>query len=190
MSLIFDGETVRALIAERNGPAVTRGLGKAPADADHDYFCRRLANGLEAAEDGECWLYLVSGSECDRGAIYATNGTENVARIAYRIAKGEIPDGKFILHSCDVPACINPEHLRAGTGSENSKDISERGPLWRQVEGYVNALAIAKRLNIPAREFLDRMKSGEIPSVRIGCKGLWVPKSWVRTQPPIPGYYL
>lgn len=190
MSLAFDGPTVRAIIAERNGPAVTRGLGKAPADADHDYFCRRLANGLEIAEDGECWLYLVNCSEYDRGSVYSFTETIIVSRLAYKLAKGPIPKGKHILHSCDVPACINPDHLRAGTCSENMKDIGQRGPLWKQVDGYVNALAIAKRLNIPAREFLDRVKSGEIPSVRIGCKGLWVPKSWVRTQPPIPGYYL
>ena len=33
----------------------------------------------------------------------------------------------FILHSCDTPACINIDHLRAGTAAENTRDMIERG---------------------------------------------------------------
>ena len=33
----------------------------------------------------------------------------------------------FILHSCDNKKCINIEHLRAGTRSENTKDALQRG---------------------------------------------------------------
>lgn len=35
-------------------------------------------------------------------------------------------DKPFILHLCDVPRCVNPEHLRAGTAKENSDDRSNR----------------------------------------------------------------
>ena len=33
----------------------------------------------------------------------------------------------MVLHSCDTPACINIEHLRAGTAQDNIDDRTERG---------------------------------------------------------------
>ncbi len=39
---------------------------------------------------------------------------------------GGVPKGKIVLHSCDVPACINPAHLRVGTHLENSRDRQQR----------------------------------------------------------------
>jgi hypothetical protein len=47
-------------------------------------------------------------------------------RIAYILTKGPIPDGLFILHSCDTPACLNPDHLRVGTHEENMLDRKRR----------------------------------------------------------------
>jgi hypothetical protein len=43
------------------------------------------------------------------------------------IHTGEQPNGRFALHSCDNKRCINPEHLRWGTHSDNMKDAVERG---------------------------------------------------------------
>lgn len=37
-----------------------------------------------------------------------------------------VPEGKFILHSCDNPPCVNPEHLRPGTHQENMDDMKRR----------------------------------------------------------------
>lgn len=48
-------------------------------------------------------------------------------RMSYSIHKGPIPDGLCVLHSCDNPKCVNPEHLRAGTQSDNIKDRMLRG---------------------------------------------------------------
>jgi len=40
-------------------------------------------------------------------------------RISYILYKSEIPDGYFVLHSCNNPSCTNPDHLRIGTHKEN-----------------------------------------------------------------------
>lgn len=53
----------------------------------------------------------------------------NVAahRISYVLTKGQIPAGAILLHSCDQPACVNPDHLRAGTPKENAHEALSRG---------------------------------------------------------------
>lgn len=44
--------------------------------------------------------------------------------------------GKVVMHLCDNPPCINPEHLRIGTQADNMRDMSSkgRGPLPRNTK--------------------------------------------------------
>jgi hypothetical protein len=46
----------------------------------------------------------------------------NAARAAWMIYRGEIPAGKMICHKCDVPSCVNPDHLYPGTAQDNMDD--------------------------------------------------------------------
>ena len=36
------------------------------------------------------------------------------------------PSPLLVLHSCDTPTCVNPDHLRYGTHGENARDKAER----------------------------------------------------------------
>lgn len=47
-------------------------------------------------------------------------------RVAYTITKGN-PTGFVVMHVCDTPACINPEHLVLGTQKDNLKDCWNKG---------------------------------------------------------------
>jgi hypothetical protein len=49
------------------------------------------------------------------------------SRASFRFYKGTIPEGGIILHSCDNPACVNPDHLRVGDYVENQHDAVARG---------------------------------------------------------------
>lgn len=35
--------------------------------------------------------------------------------------------GKVVMHSCDTPACHNPDHLRLGTQKDNMLDMFKKG---------------------------------------------------------------
>jgi len=44
-------------------------------------------------------------------------------RYSYERTYGPVPKGMVVMHSCDNPSCVNPEHLRVGTHKENTTDM-------------------------------------------------------------------
>lgn len=48
-------------------------------------------------------------------------------RVAYDLLVGEIPAGMHVLHRCDHPWCVNPEHLFLGTHQDNVADMVAKG---------------------------------------------------------------
>lgn len=48
-------------------------------------------------------------------------------RVAYILAKGPVPDGLVVMHSCDNRRCINPDHLSVGTNLDNTRDCVAKG---------------------------------------------------------------
>lgn len=79
-------------------------------------------------DDTGCWLW--TGSKLNKG--YGCFGIKNkksriASRTAYELFKGPIEGKLFICHSCDVPSCVNPDHLWAGTHMENMMDMIDKG---------------------------------------------------------------
>lgn len=48
-------------------------------------------------------------------------------RVSWIIHNGEIPDGLLVLHKCDNPLCVRPDHLFLGTDLDNATDRMKKG---------------------------------------------------------------
>lgn len=76
---------------------------------------------------GECWLWTRGATAAGYGHFKISGIYLYAHRASYEARVGLIPDGLFVLHSCDTPACVNPDHLRVGTAQENVQDRIDRG---------------------------------------------------------------
>jgi len=61
------------------------------------------------------------------GAIHLYDQYLAIHRVAYEIWVSPIPEGKILMHECDNPSCIEPQHLKIGTTKDNNKDRSLKG---------------------------------------------------------------
>ena len=74
-----------------------------------------------------CWLWL-AGKDQDGYGLFTTNRVMCKAhRFSYSLYRGPISEGLFVLHKCDVPSCVNPDHLFLGTNQDNMTDMVKKG---------------------------------------------------------------
>lgn len=114
-------------IARLHGPKRSRG-GAANGVSRFDLFTQKIACGLS-----DCWYWVGAGSSNGRYGCFRAGGKHGkhmgAHRAAWEIFKGEIPKGMHVLHRCDVPSCVNPDHLFLGTHKENMDDRAAKGRL-------------------------------------------------------------
>lgn len=79
--------------------------------------------------DAETGCLLWQGSCVTRGygAVYIIGKQWMAHRLAWELNKGPIPHGGHVLHRCDTPACINPDHLFIGDQEINMRDMARKG---------------------------------------------------------------
>ncbi len=86
-----------------------------------------IAKAIVVGDCWECHLEPVAKGYC----YVAVGGREGrrlrVHRLVYAEAKGAIPDGLMVLHTCDNRRCIRPEHLFLGTAQNNTDDMITKG---------------------------------------------------------------
>ena len=75
-----------------------------------------------------CWLWTGPVNHCGYG-LFDTREKSGVLahRLAYELTYGGIPEGDQILHRCDTPPCVRPDHLVPGTPLDNCRDMIMKG---------------------------------------------------------------
>ncbi|MFT4295614.1 MAG: HNH endonuclease signature motif containing protein [Micropruina sp.] len=74
---------------------------------------------------GDCWLWTGRRDENGYGRI----GHRRVGahRVAWALSHGgDLPD-QWVLHRCDNPPCVRPDHLFLGDALDNNRDRQQKG---------------------------------------------------------------
>ena len=112
------------------------------ARAGHIKSCgceRSLSNRLWAMVDkdgpvqshcrqlGQCWIFTGNKTKDQYGRIVKDGRWAMAHRVSYELAFGPVVKTISVLHKCDNPPCVRPEHLFLGTLADNIKDMFRKG---------------------------------------------------------------
>ncbi len=87
----------------------------------------RMARFTDRKARYRCWEWIGSKATSGYGHIRIDGRLRSAHRVAYEMVNGPIPDGMVVMHSCDNPSCVNPQHLSLGTKKVNSDDKFAKG---------------------------------------------------------------
>lgn len=74
-----------------------------------------------------CWLWEKTLSDRGYGVLQCGGYRGYAHRFSYSHFKGQIPQGLHVCHRCDLPCCVNPDHLWVGTAKDNMSDCKAKG---------------------------------------------------------------
>lgn len=98
-----------------------------------------------------CWFWIGHIDSGGYGTFY-DSGKHGVRahRESWTRHFGSIPAGKWVLHTCDIRQCVNPEHLVLGTRSENAKDGYWKGTIdpWRARYGISSTIDLSSEVGL------------------------------------------
>jgi hypothetical protein len=79
-----------------------------------------------------CWVWTAGKTAAGYGCLRRKQKLLLAHRVSWEFANGPIPDGLEVLHKCDNPSCVRPDHLFLGTQTDNMNDMVSKG---RQKKG-------------------------------------------------------
>lgn len=144
----------------------------------------RFARQCVPEPNSGCWLWI--GSMKGRyGAIKVRGrkGMRRAHRVSYELHVGQIGEGLFVCHKCDVPTCVNPEHLFLGTRADNIADMVMKG---RQ-RGPVSQNSRTAKLTPVIAAQIYRLKDSGVTATAIAAqhgvsrsavRNIWGRKTW------------
>ena len=82
-----------------------------------------------------CWLWMGKTQSDGYGEIWHPEKKKlvTVHKLMYQWFNGEVPEKKFVCHTCDVRNCVNPKHLWVGTNRDNIIDAAKKGRVANQI---------------------------------------------------------
>lgn len=138
---------------------------------------------IKAGPD-ECWNWTAGTQHGGYGCFCVNYKSMGAHRHSWQFYRGEIPAELGVLHKCDNPRCVNPNHLFLGTRGDNNRDRSRKGrtckgedkPTAKLTEEKVRF--IRKKYKYGDREFgmygLARRFSVDVKTLESALKG----KNW------------
>ena len=114
----------------------------------NDSICSRLDKYTDKTDS--CWVWVGYKNKHGYGMLMVNKKLTSAHRLNfYRYI--ENPIGKCVLHRCDNPSCVNPDHLWLGTHKENTKDMIQKGRQNPKYGEATKATSISKEIIISIR---------------------------------------
>lgn len=91
---------------------------------------------------GNCWKWTAGISPDGYGKFSANHDKKPRTLRAHKVShfiKTGIWNAEDMLHSCDTPLCVNPDHLAPGSAQQNIHDALARGR-WNVGEQHRDAI--------------------------------------------------
>lgn len=152
----------------------------------------RFWSRVDIAEKDKCWNWEgVRFKKTSDQLDYGRYGSTVAHRVAWEMTIGPIPHGLMVLHKCDNPPCVNPNHLFLGTATENMQDCARKGRAGGEPRyGEDNPVSILTENQV--RDILSMKPPYEplnVTGKRYGVKGgtIWAVrhrKIWKHIIPP------
>lgn len=76
---------------------------------------------------GACWVWHAGTYRYGYGKFFFMGGEIPAHRFSFLTENGGIPAGACVLHHCDNPSCVRPEHLFLGSRNDNNQDKLKKG---------------------------------------------------------------
>ena len=89
----------------------------------------RFSEKYRIDEQTGCWIWTGAIMTGGYGMICAGKGMGNIGahRASYMLRHGDLAHRVQVLHRCDNPNCVNPDHLFIGSHQANMKDMEVKG---------------------------------------------------------------
>lgn len=81
-------------------------------------------------ELGPCWLWIGGRDENGYGRVVDLTKKalyQYAHRVSFEMENGLLQPGENVLHACDNPPCVRPDHLSRGSQLENMADRDAKG---------------------------------------------------------------
>lgn len=110
----------------------------------------RFWSKVDKTED--CWIWTANKNKWGYGRLrMGKRGldyrNELAHRLSWKISYGYIPPGLCVLHRCDNPPCIRPDHLFLGTHLDNARDRISKGRGFIKGSQFINPRRCGQKLN-------------------------------------------
>lgn len=124
-----------------------------------------------------CWLWSAAKDRKGYGMFSVgpshlpdgkrRNSMVSAHRFSYQMQFGEIAShdsfhGLCVLHKCDTPSCVNPDHLFIGTNLENVRDMDSKGRrvvVAKKGSDHVNSVLNEQQV----REIVQKHRINKVP---------------------------